>query len=845
MAPSTAPNPPAHDSVTYLNANLAKTTLASNQSPCKPAPAHTTANEMKDIVDKDLFPLLHQNVFEIEPESFVKNLLYKSNDPSYARNVDIAKECFEAMVSGNKKWTEVRDEILLDFDEDRRHSEKLATEHLLDGAVYDREIGAFTGLQVASGSNEKLIYRPAVTLFSFIQRWYARHGVSGDENWPAVVDVAVEPPRPVKSLRRSMRQVPLATTRSLKRAFVNNHNAMGEFTDSESIPTPLSAPDISLILYDPEKKETKSSRAWKDIKVAFEAKPGKVPISGVQAATQATRYARAMKIEQFDRKFQFTVTLSPTGCRVWHWDTAACHVSECLDFSTEEHAIMFIHLIGRFATMDPESLGYDSHFSNAGTVLGHQADRISTTLTIKPDIHSAESVTSSAVKNGEELVYVLQRPPIYQARDRMFNRSTTVWKAFLQRDGPDSPRYIITQKWQDDSRPSEARFCALANQVERGVAHMLYSQQLDFTRDYHRGIHVKRVWHNKTFVSNRDPAHSSRTASVMPGGVTSDRSQDSATSNGRREFNAKKADTFARPRCERFLLRVVFKDVGEPLRFAKGPKTLLRCALDGIKGVQNLWERLGLIHRDISSGNFLMNILENAPEGMRGFVIDLGLSVMVRNEKNTNYLQDCITDVHDHRTGTLPFMAIQLLKNPECEHEVHHDLEAIFWLLLCESLQAMREYQIDEAAPRGGFTEEMMASMPGLQILEKLRDHDPVNVQGAKANCLAYPKHNIQLDGRHAALQPFLIEYAKLCFKSSQAELGEEEELLTFDKVVKLMERTIAGLPEDPPPPSPSTVAPEPEFELASMSGSKRSRPSVPTEAEKEEPKRLKSHHRQ
>ncbi|KAG8994943.1 hypothetical protein FRB94_006946 [Tulasnella sp. JGI-2019a] len=427
----------------------------------------------------------------------------------------------------------------------------------------------------------------------------------------------------------------------------------------------------------------------------------------------------------------------------------------------------------------------------------------------------------------------------------MFNRSTTVWKAFLRWDGPDSPSYIITQKWQDDSRPSEVRFCSLANRVDRGVAHMLYSQQLDLTRDYHKGIHVKKVWHNKTFVSNRDPAHSSRTASVMPGGVTSDRSQESATSTGRRESNAKKADTFARPRCERFLLRVVFKDVGEPLRFAKGPKTLMRCALDGIKGVQSLWERLGIIHRDISSGNFLMNILENAPEGMCGFVIDLDLSVMVCNEKNTDFLRDCITDVHDHRTGTLPFMAIQLLKNPECEHEVHHDLEAIFWLLLCESLQAMREYQIDEAVPRGGLTEEMMASMPGLRILEKLRDHDPDNVLGSKTNCLADSKHYIQLNGRHAALKPFLIEYAKLCFKSSRAELGEKEELLTFDNVVKLMERTIAGLLEDPPSPPPSTVAPKPEFELASMSGSKRSRPSAPTEDEEEEPKRLKSQHRQ
>ncbi|KAG9022873.1 hypothetical protein FRB95_014052 [Tulasnella sp. JGI-2019a] len=460
-------DPPAHDSVTSLNANLEKAMLASNQSPCKPAPAHTKANEMKDIVNKDLFPLLHKNVFEVESDSFLRNLLYKPNDLSYARNVDIAEGCFEAMVSRSKEWTEVRDELLMDFDEDGRHSEKRAAEHLLDGAVYDSETGAFAGLQVASGSNEKLIYRPAVTLFSFIQEWYRQHKVSGDDNWPAATDVAVEPPRPVKNLRRSMKQASLTTTPSLKRAFINNHNAMGEFTDSESIPTPLSAPDISLILYDPEKKETKSSRAWKDIKVAFEAKPGAVTIDGVEAATQAARYARAMKIEQFDRKFQFTATISPFGCRVWFWDTAACHVSEYINFEIKEHAIMFIHLIGRFATMDPESLGYDRSFSDAGTVLGHQADRMATTLTIKPDVtHDAEPGASAAVKEREELVYTLERPPIYQARDCMFNRSTTVWRAYLHREGSESSRHIIAQKWQDTTRFSEAYACTLANQVK-------------------------------------------------------------------------------------------------------------------------------------------------------------------------------------------------------------------------------------------------------------------------------------------------------------------------------------------------------------------------------------------
>ncbi|KAG8994797.1 hypothetical protein FRB94_009654 [Tulasnella sp. JGI-2019a] len=249
-----------------------------------------------------------------------------------------------------------------------------------------------------------------------------------------------------------------------------------------------------------------------------------------------------------------------------------------------------------------------------------------------------------------------------------------------------------------------------------------------------------------------------------------------------------------------------------------------------------------------------MNILENAPEGMRGFVVDLGLSVMVRNERNADLLQGFITAVHDHRTGTLPFMAIELLQNPLCEHGIHHDLEAVFWVLLCESLQAMREYQEDLAKSQNGLTEEMMESMPGLQLLEKLRNHDPIIVRNAKAHCLAYPNANIQLNGRHAALESFLIDYADLCFKSSRARPGKDTDLLTFGKVVELMEETIAKLPEDPLLPTSSIATStfpattELEAGRTSASGSKRLRPSSGlTEAEVdedvEESKRMKTNY--
>jgi len=131
---------------------------------------------------------------------------------------------------------------------------------------------------------------------------------------------------------------------------------------------------------------------------------------------------------------------------------------------------------------------------------------------------------------------------------------------------------------------------------------------------------------------------------------------------------------------------------------------------DAIKGHQLAYEA-GIIHRDISEGNVM--IAENAP--YRGFIGDFDCSFvwkqwlkehgMEATRKNwEQYVHQVYTLVNgegtrvdrvdgplsaqwgaEHmlrtRTGTLPFMAIEILEG-NAVHEARHDLESFFWLLV-------------------------------------------------------------------------------------------------------------------------------------------------------------------
>ncbi|EPS97252.1 hypothetical protein FOMPIDRAFT_87163 [Fomitopsis schrenkii] len=194
---------------------------------------------------------------------------------------------------------------------------------------------------------------------------------------------------------------------------------------------------------------------------------------------------------------------------------------------------------------------------------------------------------------------------------------------------------------------------------------------------------------------------------------------------------------------ERSHMRLVIKTVGRPLSSFKSTKEMVTAIRDAIIGHMLAFEA-GMIHRDLSEGNVMIH-----DGGMfTGFLLDLDYAfswmealklageedsdsaeawvalVKKYNKRVAGIIRPApegveipvLVDAHERpprsgagsraswtqrmklkeRTGTLIFMAIQVLTS-YVAHDVCHDLESAIWLLLCtvlrHTLQVMRDLE--------------------------------------------------------------------------------------------------------------------------------------------------------
>ncbi|RPD54999.1 hypothetical protein L226DRAFT_424930, partial [Lentinus tigrinus ALCF2SS1-7] len=167
---------------------------------------------------------------------------------------------------------------------------------------------------------------------------------------------------------------------------------------------------------------------------------------------------------------------------------------------------------------------------------------------------------------------------------------------------------------------------------------------------------------------------------------------------------------------ERSHMRFVVDTIGRSITDFHSTRELVEAMLDAIRGHKLATEKVGVLHRDISVGNIL--IVDKADEGSlsRGFIHDFDYSscaVGVDNDLPTNpsnnstkrSLDDVVqlvlaanddADNADNadanlkeRAGTYYFLAIQLLEEAGVPHEIFHDLESFYWVLLWVILRHM------------------------------------------------------------------------------------------------------------------------------------------------------------
>ncbi|CAB4390562.1 unnamed protein product [Rhizophagus irregularis] len=215
--------------------------------------------------------------------------------------------------------------------------------------------------------------------------------------------------------------------------------------------------------------------------------------------------------------------------------------------------------------------------------------------------------------------------------------------------------------------------------------------------------------------------------------------------------------------------RLITSTCGKPIYHFNDQVELLTALYDAIEGHQNLFRIANILHGDIS----LYNIMIGA-DG-QGFIIDLDYAIDLGFDQSS--ATDCNQkkDALCHRTGTLPFMAIEIL-NHNAKHTFQHDLEFFFYVLcwICS------EYE----GPRG----KLCARDCKRKNLMKWVEGFPETISIFKSGMLLDFERNVleTFSPYFNNLKGFMVKFCKILFKASRLRVD-----VSYGPILKLFDDEI------------------------------------------------------
>jgi serine/threonine protein kinase len=155
--------------------------------------------------------------------------------------------------------------------------------------------------------------------------------------------------------------------------------------------------------------------------------------------------------------------------------------------------------------------------------------------------------------------------------------------------------------------------------------------------------------------------------------MTVDTKKREPDTTGHHSIQEDEPDSLAGCKCETYGNRIhcclVVSPAGRPLHAYRSVGELLEALRNTIRGHKSLLEDRKILHRDISENNII--ITEAATKGdPKGILIDLDLAKEL----------DSLPSGASHRTGTMQFMAIEVLQGKG--HTYWHDLESFLYILI-------------------------------------------------------------------------------------------------------------------------------------------------------------------
>lgn len=145
---------------------------------------------------------------------------------------------------------------------------------------------------------------------------------------------------------------------------------------------------------------------------------------------------------------------------------------------------------------------------------------------------------------------------------------------------------------------------------------------------------------------------------------------------------------------------------GRPLHSYQSVKQLLEALHDAIRAHKSLLEDGKILHRDISENNII--ITEAATEeDSKGMLIDLDLAKEL----------DSLPSGASHRTGTMQFMAIEVLQGKG--HTYRHDLESFFYVFIWMCIRYGHEDIGESSSPLRSTAKKIRTRSISISPLQK------------------------------------------------------------------------------------------------------------------------------
>lgn len=418
---------------------------------------------------------------------------------------------------------------------------------------------------------------------------------------------------------------------------------------------------------------------WSHILVPGELKNNpeadKASIAWIDLAT----YAREVLAAQDSRRFVLAFTLCGSCMRAWEFDRLGGIASKQFDINTKDGGLQFVTTILGLLWMNEDGLGFDP------TIITSGGQRY---IEIERDGQIERLIIDK----------VMKRAPC------IAGRATTCWKAHCKED-PQTP-LVIKDSWQYTDRDEEGVLVQEA--TEKGVINVARYYHHETVRvnglddDIRNNVRKKL---DVTKATNYRPGRQmlsstasrvSRKGRSSSAGVkrpSSETNSDLPPSKRSCSVSPTKPSVEALP--NRVHRRVILRDYGKPIYKASSRVALL-AALEGcVEGHRSLYEA-GLLHRDISINNLMVNENEKNCSWI-AFLIDLDLAVREQREGASGA---------KGKTGTRAFMAIGALLGHE-QHSFMHDLESFFWVLfwICVHYNGPNESRVVHAYEKWNYVD--------------------------------------------------------------------------------------------------------------------------------------------